>query len=147
MHHHQAFLPARFIAHFLPTYSYWLGTVFCVLSCLFWGTRFSSQTIEVVGSARAAINARVPVINDAGNVLYVNGNAEVMGNPTTPILKPLPATELRQQQKARFRVSINGGESGLLRFEVQSLKVRSSRFKVLALHARSRTLSNPACRG
>ncbi len=44
------------------------------------------QTVEVVGNASSTANARIPVINDAGNVLYVNGSSYVVGNPTTPIL-------------------------------------------------------------
>ena len=45
------------------------------------------QTIELVGSASSINNTRVPVINDAGNVFYVNGNSYVIGNPTTSVLK------------------------------------------------------------
>lgn len=47
--------------------------------------RLEAQTIEFVGSASAAVNARVPVINDAGDVFYVNGGSFVIGNPATPI--------------------------------------------------------------
>jgi len=47
-----------------------------------------TQTVEVVGSAGAAVNARVPVSDYAGNVFYVNGGNEVIGNPTTPIVEP-----------------------------------------------------------
>jgi len=45
-----------------------------------------AQTVEVVGGASSLVNARTPVINDAGDVFYVNNASFVVGNPTTPIL-------------------------------------------------------------
>src|ERR1043166_2344765 len=55
------------------------------------GSGLQGQTVEVVGYASSVANARVPVINDAGNVFYVRTNAYVIGNPTTPALKPVAA--------------------------------------------------------
>lgn len=66
---------AGFSVRFLLVNAF-IATVWC-------GTlRLSAQTVEVVGSAGVLINARVPVINDAGNIFYVNGSTEVLGTPT-----------------------------------------------------------------
>ena len=55
------------------------------------GLPAAAQTIEYVGSASSALNARIPVINDAGNVLYVNAGAFVIGNPANPKSNTLTA--------------------------------------------------------
>ena len=71
----------------------WRGIAFAFAGMAGMAGWSSAQTVEVVGNASATANARVPVINDAGNVFYVNGGTEVIGNPATPILKSfLPVT-------------------------------------------------------
>ncbi len=56
------------------------------------GPMSHGQTVELVGSASSTNHARIPVINDAGNVLYVNGTNYVIGNPTSPILSIIGST-------------------------------------------------------
>jgi hypothetical protein len=64
-----------------------------LFACVLAATRISlpGQTIEVVGSAASLAVARIPVINDAGNVLYVNGSSYVIGSPATPVQRSFAA--------------------------------------------------------
>ena len=91
------------------------------------------QTIELVGSASSINSSRIPVINDAGNVFYVNGSSYVVGNPATPVLKTLASVTALLTTSSGDTVPYLLSSNGTLTYITSSALVQSNLTQTLTV--------------